>query len=572
MSKKRRCAIYTRKSTEDGLEQDFNSLDAQRQACEAFIQSQKSEGWSVVRKRYDDGGYSGGSMERPALQALLEDIEHGKVDVIVVYKVDRLTRALADFARIVDLLDGRGVSFVSVTQQFNTTSSMGRLTLNVLLSFAQFEREVTAERIRDKIAASKKKGMWMGGLVPLGYDAQDRSLAINKEEARTVRTLFDLYLKLDHVRALKQVADRSGFKTKVRTCEDGMQTGGCSFSRGRLYHLLRNPIYIGKIRHKDEVYEGLHDAIITMEIWDRVQKKLSAGARRSKAMPKRKSSSILIGRLFDETGEAMTTNHAVKQGKRYRYYISKCLNEKQPDSHTGWRLPADEIEGVIAGALRNFLSDPIHVMEAFRSTAFGDGDAVRLSASLTKKPPSKRDLKFVLQRAVQRIDISRDNIRVSIDFCELAEHFGFENSLEREDTLPPIYQLTIATQMRRRGVEAKIVLGGDSSKASAQDKNLIELIAKTHHWFAMIKSGEVNSINELADKTDMSAADVSRLLPLAFLSPDIVESILAGRQPVNLTAQNLKRLPHLAIDWNEQGDQLGFASQSPKLHSTILHH
>lgn len=276
-------------------------------------------------------------------------------------------------------------------------------------------------------------------------------------------------------------------------------------------------------------------------------------------MPKRKSSSILIGRLFDEAGEAMTTNHAVKQGKRYRYYISKCLNEKQPDNHTGWRIPADEIETFIAEALRNFLSDPIHVMEAFRSASSDDGDAVRLSSSLTKNPPSKRDLKQILQQAVQRIVISRDNIRVSIDLYELAGHFGFEKPLASEDILPAIYQLTIATQLRRRGVEAKIVLGGNSSKTSAQDNNLVELIAKTHHWFTLIKSGEINSINELADKTSMSAADVSRLLPLAFLSPDIVESILAGRQPVDMTAQKLKRLPHLAIKWNEQADQLGFA-------------
>ena len=283
MSKKLRCAIYTRKSTEDGLEQDFNSLDAQREACEAFILSQKREGWSALRKHYDDGGYSGGSMDRPALQALMADIEHGTVDVIVVYKVDRLTRALADFAKIVEILDDRGVSFVSVTQQFNTTSSMGRLTLNVLLSFAQFEREVTAERIRDKIAASK--GMWMGGLVPLGYDVVDRKLIINTREAATVKTLFDLYLKLGHVRAVRREADLRGLRTKTRTYQDGTSKGGCSFSPGRLYHLLKNPAYIGKTRHKDKIHNGLHAPIVTQEVWDKVQQKLTAGVRRNKAMP-----------------------------------------------------------------------------------------------------------------------------------------------------------------------------------------------------------------------------------------------------------------------------------------------
>ncbi|HYR99960.1 MAG TPA: recombinase family protein, partial [Gemmatimonadales bacterium] len=258
---RKRCAIYTRKSSEEGLEQEFNSLQAQSEACEAYIRSQRHEGWVLARTRYDDGGFSGGNMERPALQQLLADIQGGRIDIIVVYKVDRLTRSLADFARLVEIFDAQGVSFVSVTQQFNTTSSMGRLTLNVLLSFAQFEREVTGERIRDKIAASKKKGMWMGGNVPLGYDASERSLAVNPAEAETVRCIFALYRELGCVRRVKEEADRLGLRTKRSTTASGTERGGRSFSRGHIYHLLSNPIYIGEIAHKGQLYRGQHPAL-----------------------------------------------------------------------------------------------------------------------------------------------------------------------------------------------------------------------------------------------------------------------------------------------------------------------
>ena len=257
-----RCAIYTRKSTEEGLEQDFNSLDAQREACAAYILSQKHEGWSELGDRYDDGGFSGGSMERPGLMQLLRDVEAGRIDVIVVYKVDRLTRSLTDFAKMVDVFDKSGVSFVSVTQAFNTTSSMGRLTLNVLLSFAQFEREVTAERIRDKVAASKRKGMWMGGAVPLGYDAKEKALVVNQGEASAIRTIFAEYLAKGSVRQLTSRLAELGIVSKRRTDRFGRVSGGRSLSRGALYNILRNPIYIGKIRHKDELFAGLHEAII----------------------------------------------------------------------------------------------------------------------------------------------------------------------------------------------------------------------------------------------------------------------------------------------------------------------
>src|SRR5246127_4658830 len=312
----RRCAVYTRKSSEEGLEQEFNSLHAQREACEAFIKSQAGEGWRLVRTHYDDGGLSGATMERPALQRLMADIAKGLIDAVVVYKVDRLTRSLADFAKMVEVFDTGGVSFAAGTQQFNTTPSMGRLTLNVLLSFAQFEREVTGERIRDKIAASKRKGIWMGGQVPLGYEARERQLVINEAEATTVRHLFTRYCELGSVRLLKEELDRNGVRSKIRVSKDGVESGGQAFSRGALYNLLRNPIYVGEIRHKGVCHPGQHAPIVDRAIWDKVAKLLLERTTGSGARSSSTKSCVLIGKLFDESGAGLTPSHAVKGDRR----------------------------------------------------------------------------------------------------------------------------------------------------------------------------------------------------------------------------------------------------------------
>src|SRR6201990_2042036 len=342
---RKRCAIYTRKSSEEGLEQEFNSLAAQREACEAYIRSQRNEGWVLARTHYDDGGFSGGTLERPALQELLADIRAGRIDIVVVYKVDRLTRSLADFARLVELFDAEAVSFVSVTQQFNTTSSMGRLTLNVLLSFAQFEREVTGERIRDKIAASKKKGMWMGGNVPLGYDANERTLVINPAEAETVRRVFALYRELCCVRRVKEEADRLGLRTKCRTTTNGTERGGKPFSRGHLYTLLSNPIYTGHIAHKGELHPGPHAAVIDDESLCAHRDQLAANTRDHRHKAKAAEPSLLAGLLVDARGERLMPSHALKKGRRYRYYVSAVLiTEAGTDRAQGWRLAAREIE------------------------------------------------------------------------------------------------------------------------------------------------------------------------------------------------------------------------------------
>ena len=367
-AKRMRCAIYTRKSSEEGLEQAFNSLDAQREACAAFILSQKHEGWTVLPTLYDDGGFSGGTMDRPALQRLLGDIGTGKVDVVVVYKIDRLTRSLFDFAKIVEAFDARGVSFVSVTQQFNTTTSMGRLTLNVLLSFAQFEREVIGERVRDKIAASKKKGMWMGGLPSLGYDVQNRKLVVNEEEALTVLHIFRRYVQLRSVRALQAELDAAGIRSKRRTLADGTPYGGQKLSRGALYLMLQNRIYRGEITHKGNAYPGEHPAIVDKPLWDQVQAILAENRVNRATGSDAKHPSLLVGLVFDENGERLTPSHAVKKGTRYRYYVSTSLiTGAAKDRSKGRRIPAANLETLVITRLRTLLADRGAILDAIQN-------------------------------------------------------------------------------------------------------------------------------------------------------------------------------------------------------------
>jgi site-specific DNA recombinase len=406
-----RCAIYTRKSTEDGLEQDFNSLHAQREACEAYIRSQASEGWQLIKEHYDDGGISGATMERPALKLLLAAIAEGKVDIVVVYKIDRLTRSLMDFARMVELFDRHQVSFVSVTQQFNTTTSMGRLTLNVLLSFAQFEREVTAERIRDKIAASKKKGMWMGGPPPLGYDVENRQLVINETEAETVRTIYRLYLNCDGVSDLKDDLDRQGIRSKLRTYANGKTVGGVPLSRGMLYRLLSNPVYIGRVSHKDKTYDGQHDGIIPQDLWDAVQRKLADNRANRTSRTNASHPSLLAGLLYDETGDRLTPTHANNHGKRYRFYISHRLMTQKRRNADGWRLPAAELEQVVLAGLTQALRNPEQVLEL---TQLHEAHASAFETCITnsvetgkelQKPALSPSIRHLLHQILERIEV-----------------------------------------------------------------------------------------------------------------------------------------------------------------------
>ena len=400
-----------------GLDQDFNSLHAQREACAAYIASQKHEGWQAVKTHYDDGGFSGGNMERPALKQLLEDIEAGKVNVVIVYKVDRLTRSLTDFAKIIERFDKHSVSFVSVTQQFNTTSSMGRLTLNVLLSFAQFEREVTSERIRDKIAASKKKGMWMGGFIPLGYDVKNRKLLINAKEAQTVQYIYRRYLELGCVRLLKEDLDRQGIHSKVRG-----QKGGCSFSRGILYKILSNPIYIGQIRHKGTCHPGQHEAIIDQELWEQVQQHMASNAVEHKTRLHNTASCPLTNKLFDVSGERLVSVHVNKKGRRYRYYISQSLRSDPKDaSSSGWRLPGQEIEQVIAHAASEILLDKVAITAALQESGIAAHHIPSALKAAGKIQPDTADL---IDRFIQRVELRQDGIRLTLSLASLVTRDG----------------------------------------------------------------------------------------------------------------------------------------------------
>lgn len=542
---RKRCAVYTRKSSEEGLEQDFNSLDAQREACLAYIQSQKSEGWKPVRTRYDDGGYSGGNLDRPSLTQLLTDIQNGEIDTVVVYKVDRLTRSLADFAKIVDVLDSNGASFVSVTQQFNTTTSMGRLTLNMLLSFAQFEREVTGERIRDEIAASKRKGLWMGGRVPLGYRANGRTLEIERSETKTVQRLFALYLELGSVRRLKQEADRRGLRTKIYTDKNGRSSGGRPFGRGSLYHLLRNPIYAGRVPHKDQSFEGQHEAIIDGKTWEAVQKQLAAQAPPPSRTDGDRGSSPLRGKLFDDSGARLTPSHTVKSGRRYRYYVSRLESSRTGSISSGdtprlaWRLPAREIERFVEQSVLELFRNTEQLARLARSARVSQDRLPALieqARSWTREPLS----------LVERVDLASDEITIEIGLAPLLPG------------QPKSIQLAVPTRIRRRGVEQKLVIPGAGSSATTRtsDPALLGLVARSRHWLEAIASGRVASFKEIAEAEGVSEQFVSNRISLAFLAPQIVESIHAGTQPAALTTDALVKRIEIPLSWSDQVAEL----------------
>jgi DNA invertase Pin-like site-specific DNA recombinase len=536
-----RCAIYTRKSSEEGLDQDFNSLHAQREACAAYIASQKHEGWQAVKTHYDDGGFSGGNMERPALKQMLEDIEAGKVNVVIVYKVDRLTRSLADFAKIIERFDKHSVSFVSVTQQFNTTSSMGRLTLNVLLSFAQFEREVTSERIRDKIAASKKKGMWMGGFVPLGYDVKNRKLLINAKEAQTVQHIYRRYLELGCVRLLKEDLDRKGIHSKVRG-----QKGGCSFSRGILYKILSNPIYIGQIRHKGICHPGQHEAIIDQELWEQVQQLMASNSVEHKTRSRNAVPCPLTKKLFDVSGKHLRPVHVNKKGRRYRYYISQSLAADPKDlSSDGWRLPGQEIEQVIAHAVLDILFDDVAITAALQESGIA---AHHIPSALNGAKKIQPDAADLIDRFVQRVELRQDGIRLTLSLASLVVPEMDSNAVTIIRDIP--------MRMKRRGVEMRLIIGGTGPVRV--DQTLLKTIVRAHKWFNDLVSGRVHSMAEIASQEGVDKSYVSRVMNLAFLAPDITESIIGGRQPADLSVEKLTKRIDLPLDWTQQRQLLGF--------------
>ena len=508
----RRCAIYTRKSSEEGLEQGFNSLDAQREACAAYITSQKAEGWKALPAIYDDGGFSGGSMERPGLKRLMADIATGQIDVVVVYKIDRLTRSLADFARMVELFERHAVSFVSVTQAFSTTTSMGRLTLNVLLSFAQFEREVTGERIRDKIAASKKKGLWMGGTIPLGYDLPDpglRVLRINAPEAVLVRSIFERYLQLGSVHALERDLAARGLRTKQTQRRDGSIRGGVVFSRGALFHLLRNRLYRGEIPHKGQTYPGQHEAIVSEALFEAVQVRLDGQTqRRAASGHKRVATSPLTGRILDADGQAMSPSFAYGQhGTLYRYYVSAPLQQGQrrsPEDRHPRRVPARLLEETLA--------------QAVIAAAIGPTRAQK------QHDHSSLDL-------IRSVTVEADRLVVSLQ------------PEARNPTIDSLQPLIVPFRLSTRTGRSEIVPG--DMRRPRRDPVLIRALKRAHARLERDKAGQPI----LDSAPDMIRA--RRLLRLAFLAPDLQRAILEGRQPREITLARLidSDIPLL---WSEQ--------------------
>jgi DNA invertase Pin-like site-specific DNA recombinase len=555
-AQRRRCAIYTRKSSEEGLEQEFNSLQAQREACEAFIASQKGEGWEALSAHYDDGGWSGGTLERPAMQRLLADIRAAKVDIVLVYKIDRFTRSLLDFAKIVEVFDAHGASFVSVTQAFNTSTSMGRLTLNVLLSFAQFEREVTGERIRDKIAASKKKGLWMGGHAPLGYDVKDRTLVINEHDAETVRFIFRRYLELSSVYKLKTELDANGVTSKLRQNAKSEAQGGRTITAGALYHLLQNPIYSGRIAHKGQSYDGTHEAIIEPELWEAVQRSLEGNRRERRNGTSAKEPSLLAGLIVDAQGERLTPSHAVKRGKRYRYYVTRSLiTDPGSNLDASWRLPAVELERLIVTQIGEFLADQNQIWALCKEAGLSHHEfasAVKRANKLDRDlraEPNSAVRPFVLA-AMKKIVVHPD--RIVMELCRvgllklLADGDQRERRAEKDERT---VVLGIPCQYRRRGSEMRLVIG---NQAGRPDATLISAVVRAHAWWRELCSGNANSIKQIADREHSDERYVARNLKLAFLAPDITTAILEGRQPPQLTADGLIKMLDLPTSWTLQ--------------------
>jgi DNA invertase Pin-like site-specific DNA recombinase len=552
------CAIYTRKSSEEGLEQDFNSLHAQREACEAFVLSQKSLGWSLNSTTYDDGGFSGGNTERPALKRLIADIEAGKIKVIVVYKVDRLTRSLADFAKLVELFDAKGVSFVSVTQQFNTTTSMGRLTLNVLLSFAQFEREVTGERIRDKIAASKRKGLWMGGVAPVGYVPHGRTLVPEEIHADRVRAIYELYLEKNCVSKLSEELQKRQWLTPERTTKRAGGGGNKPFSRGHLYRILSNPIYVGRVPHKDDAHPGQHPAIVSEELWSQVQQRLEQNKQGTKTKAHAANPSLLAGKLQDELGRRLIPSHARKGHKRYRYYITAADEPGDPI-----RLPANDLEELVIAAVTRWAGDKKQIVDAV-----GWNDAKKASDAIESGKQLVQNLKLSARdhigSCVEAVEVGPSTIRIAIDLVGsglVKQDKGADSSSWEQPVLE------VPAERKRTGLAVRLIIGEPGpgqidarqhKGAKEPDPTMLTMLAKARDWYEKLTLRGL-SLAQISQADQISVKYVGRILQLALLAPDIVQALEQGDYPMELTATKLSRMVPLPMDWDEQRQLLGMA-------------
>jgi site-specific DNA recombinase len=553
-----RCAVYTRKSSEEGLEQSFNSLEAQRDACRAYILSQRHEGWTALNNPYDDGGFSGGTMERPALKHLLADIRARKVDTVVVYKVDRLTRSLTDFSKIIEVFDSHGVSFVSVTQQFNTTTSMGRLTLNVLLSFAQFEREVTGERIRDKVAASKKKGMWMGGVVPQGFDRVDHQLIVNESEAEIVRTIFRKYLRLGCVKKVKDYLDRQKIRSKLRTSVGGRTSGGTAYSRGALYHLLNNRIYIGEIAHRDKSYPGRHAQIVSKKLWDQVAYRLKENNHAHRTGKSLSTPNLLSGMVFDSKGVRFTPTGAIKNGKRYRYYTSQAVIRQSGQKPAISRFPAQELEKLVLSQIHLLLASPDKYADVS-----GSGPEQELVAEQSLDL-AKRWHKLEISKqygfarsVLKRVVVGRSCVQIEVDKRNLVETLlGHKSApgVTLDGRESNALRIGVEFKPFLRGNELSITTPNESCPTGSPIASLVKAVARARDWYELVVSGKVGTVGEIARKTRLHSTYIKRILGCAMLSPQVTEILLSGKHRPNLTLQELLR--DIPINWREQLDRV----------------
>jgi site-specific DNA recombinase len=520
-----RCAVYTRKSTEHNLDLAFNSLDAQREACEAYIKSQTHEGWRLVRSRYDDGGLSGASLDRPALQQLLDDVRDGKIDVIVVYKVDRLTRSLADFAKLVELFDQHSVSFVSVTQSFNTTSSMGRLTLNVLLSFAQFEREVIGERVRDKIAASKRKGLWVGGPVPLGYATVNKKLIVLPEEAETVRTMFRLYLECGSVGALAEELARRKIMSKVQRFANGRTRGGGPYSVGALAHFLKNRFYVGEVVYRGETHAGEHEPIVDRAIFDAIQARLAENVR-ARRIRLNDSPAILTGRIFDDRDNRMTPSHSNKDGVRYRYYVSHVLlQRRKKDAGSVARVPAAQLERLIVEAVRARTKlSPVPRADP------SDREWVDRFVARVVVRPNAVEVELQETPQTSAADESAPSLATDIPACAEPAASSISGSVISLPWSAPAF-LSVKGVLHQPDVKPTL-------KPETRDAILLA-IAKARSWIEDLASGRVQSFAEIAKREGKVERHIRLLTPLAFTPPRTLAAIFAGAGSSDLTVTAL---------------------------------
>jgi DNA invertase Pin-like site-specific DNA recombinase len=548
-----RCAIYTRKSSDEGLQQAYNSLAAQRDACAAYILSQKHEGWVRVKRSYDDGGFSGGNLERPGLQRLLADLAGGDIDIIVVYKIDRLTRSLRDFAKLAELLERSNASFVAVTQQFNTATSMGRLTLNVLLTFAQFEREVTGDRIRDKRTASTKLGMWMGGPLALGYDALAKKLVVNPKEAADVRYIFRRFLELRSMADLRRDLVQRGIVSKCRTLKDGFICGGVNFTWHPLHKILTNPLYAGIIRHKDSLYPGQHEAIVDLDLFREVQDLVvelaaSERARRILAYP-----ALLKGIIFDMAGERLYPTHCRKGSRYHRYYVSAFLvkRKSRTEPKNRMRIAAPALEGFVIRVLVEHLRDPSWIASTLpyaRGLAAAHRRARELSTDLERQPGRNTGL---IREMVSRIEMDRITMRILLNRRWLLERLAVR--LPRDAAPPPDtpVSITVTGHRLKCGMLLNVVLESPDN-APEPDHRLAREVLRAIRLFDLLASGAFISMEDLATSEKCCAALISDRIRLAFLAPDIVEMILKGKQPSSMTIASLKRACPLPVLWEEQ--------------------